>query len=156
MDKLDRNPSNNNKSNLRRVTASQNSQNKTKRLGTTSQYIGVSFIKAKGKWKACIHVYGITRHIGLFDEEKTAALASIEEGLTNLDNAIKIRPSYFDAMEYQNLLWREKAKFEKDDARKADLIRQAYQVSEKALALRLRAQQEEAARPKKLGTIGGK
>jgi len=75
MDKLDRNPSNNNKSNLRRVTASQNSQNKTKRLGTTSQYIGVSFIKAKGKWKACIHVNGITRHIGLFDEEKTAALA---------------------------------------------------------------------------------
>ncbi len=83
-------------------------------------------------------------------EEKTAAQASIEEGLTNLDNAIKIRPNYFDAMEYQNLLWREKAKFEKDEAKKADLIRQAYQVSEKALALRLRAQQEEAARPKKL------
>jgi hypothetical protein len=29
-------------------------------------------------------------------EEKTTALANIEEGLLNLDSALKIRPNYFD------------------------------------------------------------
>ncbi len=84
-------------------------------------------------------------------EEKTQALAMIEEGLTSLDKAIEIRPNYFDAMEYQNLLWREKAKFEKDEAAKAELIRKADLVSQKALALRLKAQEEEAKKPRKLG-----
>jgi len=59
-------------------------------------------------------------------------------------------------MEYQNLLWREKAKFEKDAAAKAELIRQADLVSQKALALRLKAQEEAAKAPKKLGGLGGK
>jgi len=84
-------------------------------------------------------------------EEKTQALAMIEEGLTSLDKAIEIRSNYFDAMEYQNLLWREKAKFEKDEAAKAELIRKADLVSQKALALRLKAQEEEAKKPRKLG-----
>ncbi len=84
-------------------------------------------------------------------EEKTQALAMIEEGLTSLDKAIEIRPNYFDAMEYQNLLWREKAKFEKDEAAKAELIRKADLVSQKALTLRLKAQEEEAKKPRKLG-----
>jgi tetratricopeptide (TPR) repeat protein len=90
-------------------------------------------------------------------EEKTKTLANIDEGLTCLGKALEFRPTYFDAMEYQNLLWREKAKFEKDEKAKADLIRQADLVSQKALALRLKAQQEEAAKPKKLGgLVGGK
>ncbi len=41
--------------------------------------------------------------------------------MTALDQALKIRPDYFDAMEYQNLLWREKAKFEKDEKAKHEL-----------------------------------
>jgi tetratricopeptide (TPR) repeat protein len=88
-------------------------------------------------------------------EEKTTALANIEEGLLNLDSALKIRPNYFDAMEYQNLLWREKAKFETDEAKKSEYLKQAGLVSQKALALRLKAQQEDAKLPKKLGKIGG-
>lgn len=87
-------------------------------------------------------------------EEREHVLAGVEEGLTSLSKALEIRPDYFDAMEYQNLLWREKAKFEKDEKIKADLIREADQVAMKALALKLKAQQEEAAKPKKLGTIG--
>ncbi len=83
-------------------------------------------------------------------EEKAQALRDVDEGLTSLDKALEIRPTYFDAMEYQNLLWREKAKFEKNEAAKADLIRQADLVSQKALALRLRAQEEAAKAPKKL------
>jgi tetratricopeptide (TPR) repeat protein len=84
-------------------------------------------------------------------EEKTKALANIDEGLSSLNKALEIRPTYFDAMEYQNLLWREKAKFEKNEAAKAELIHQADLVSQKALALRLKAQEEEAKLPKKLG-----
>jgi hypothetical protein len=59
-------------------------------------------------------------------------------------------------MEYQNLLWREKAKFEKDEKAKAELIRQADLVSQKALALRLKAEEEAAKAPKKLGIAGKK
>jgi tetratricopeptide (TPR) repeat protein len=84
-------------------------------------------------------------------EEKAKALTNIDEGLANLAKALEIRPTYFDAMEYQNLLWREKAKFEKDEAAKAELIRQADLAFQKGLALRLKAQEEEAKLPKKLG-----
>jgi tetratricopeptide (TPR) repeat protein len=87
----------------------------------------------------------------LNSEEKADTLADIQEGLTALDQALKIRPDYFDAMEYQNLLWREKAKFEKDEKIKNELLRQADMVAQKALALRLRAQEEDAKKPKKLG-----
>ncbi len=85
-------------------------------------------------------------------EEKAHTLADIEEGLKMLDKALQIRPDYFDAMEYENLLWREKAKFEKDDKAKEELLRQADIVAQKALALRLKAEEEEAKKPKKLGT----
>jgi tetratricopeptide (TPR) repeat protein len=85
-------------------------------------------------------------------EEKAHALQDIEEGLKSLDQALKIRPDYFDAMEYQNLLWREKAKFEKDEKLKQEIIREADKVAQRALALRLKAQEEEAKKPKKLGS----
>ncbi len=83
-------------------------------------------------------------------EEKAHAVADIDEGLKALDKALQIRPDYFDAMEYQNLLWREKAKFEKDEKAKNELIRQADLVAQKALQMRLKAQEEEAKKPKKL------
>jgi tetratricopeptide (TPR) repeat protein len=83
-------------------------------------------------------------------DEKGKILNEIQEGLDSIDKALKIRPDYFDAMEYQNLLWREKAKFEKDKAAKAELIHQADLVAQKALAMRIKAQEEEARKPKKL------
>jgi tetratricopeptide (TPR) repeat protein len=83
-------------------------------------------------------------------EEKTETLAQIDEGLKALEKALEIRKEYFDAMEYQNLLWREKAKFEKDEKAKNELVRQADLVAQKALVLRLKAQEEEAKKPKKL------
>jgi tetratricopeptide (TPR) repeat protein len=88
----------------------------------------------------------------LSPEEKAHTTGDIEEGLNALDKALQLRPDYFDAMEYQNLLWREKAKFVKDEKEKADLIRNADMVAQKALALRLKAQEEEAKKPKKLAT----
>ena len=83
-------------------------------------------------------------------EEKAQTLALIDEGLKALEKAQEIRKDYFDAMEYQNLLYREKAKFEKNEKAKNDLIRQADMVAQKALVLRLKAQEEEAKKPKKL------
>jgi tetratricopeptide (TPR) repeat protein len=88
----------------------------------------------------------------LSPEEKADTQADIQEGLDALDKALQIRPDYFDAMEYQNLLWREKAKFVKDEKEKAELIRNADMVAQKALALRLKAQEEEAKKPRKLAT----
>ena len=88
----------------------------------------------------------------LSPEERDHTLKDIDEGLKSLDKAIQIRPDYFDAMEYQNLLWREKAKFEKDEKAKNELLRQADIQAQKSLALRLKAQEEEAKKPKKLAT----
>lgn len=83
-------------------------------------------------------------------EEKANCQKDIEEGLTALEQAIKIRVDYFDAMEYQNLLLRERAKFESDEKAKADLLRQADLIAQKSLSLRLVALQKEAAKPKKM------
>jgi len=85
-------------------------------------------------------------------QEKDETLALINEGLQALEKAIEIRKDYFDAMDYQNLLWREKAKFEKDQKVKDELNRQADLVAQRALKLRLKAQEEEAKKPKKLAT----
>ncbi len=88
----------------------------------------------------------------LTPEEKETTLKSIDEGLAALEKAQQIRQDYFDAMEYQNLLLRERAKFMKDETERNNVIRQADLVAQKALALRLKAQEEEAKKPKKLVT----
>ena len=87
----------------------------------------------------------------LNSDERAQTLTNIEEGLKAIEQGLAIRPDYFDAMEYQNLLWREKAKFEKDEKAKTELLRQADLIAQKALALRLKAQEEEAKKPRKLG-----
>ncbi|HET7205177.1 MAG TPA: hypothetical protein VFI95_01230 [Terriglobales bacterium] len=49
--------------------------------------------------------------------------STIQDGIDNLDKALKLRPDYDDAMAYMNLMYREKADVECDDAagRAADL-----------------------------------
>jgi tetratricopeptide (TPR) repeat protein len=88
-------------------------------------------------------------------EDKKIAQGKIDEGLKYISNAVEARPSYFDALEYQNLLWREKAKFETNAAAKANLIREADKVALKSLELRRKAQEEDAKKPKKSGTGKG-
>ncbi len=83
-------------------------------------------------------------------EEKEQTMANIDEALASIDKALEIKPDYFDAMEYKNLLWREKAKFEEDEEKKAELLHMADKISNEALALRLKAQQEEAKKLKKM------
>jgi len=48
---------------------------------------------------------------------------NVQEGIDNLNKALKLRPDYDDAMAYMNLMYRERADIECDDpaARSADL-----------------------------------
>ena len=68
-DKLD-----NRRNNLRIVTNQQNQYNSKSRKGI-SKYKGVSWHKTAGKWRAYIGVDGKFKHLGLFTDEKEAALA---------------------------------------------------------------------------------
>jgi tetratricopeptide (TPR) repeat protein len=60
----------------------------------------------------------------------------IEEGLSNLDKALAINPTYEDAMTYKNLLYREKARLATDEQEKTQLVAQADEWFNKALETR--------------------
>lgn len=67
---------NNARSNLRICTNAENNRaKKTKSLGVSSRYRGVSFCKARNKWVANIRVNDIQKHLGRFISEKDAAAA---------------------------------------------------------------------------------
>ena len=77
-DHWDRNSLNNSRSNLRPCTARQNQWNKgkVKKFGvSTSEYKGVFWHKAVGKWTAAIRVYGKLHHLGYFATQEEAARA---------------------------------------------------------------------------------
>ncbi len=79
-DKLD-----NRKINLRSVTISQNIQNRCKKEGTSSSYIGVSFFKRNEKWRCqCMNEYVI------FDTETHAAYWYDQLAIKNFGNDAKI------------------------------------------------------------------
>jgi tetratricopeptide (TPR) repeat protein len=72
----------------------------------------------------------------LTNAEKAAVNTAIDEGLVMLDKALRVKPTYVDAMEYQKLLWYEKAKLEKDPTIKADLTFKADELSQKVIVLK--------------------
>jgi len=61
--------------NLREATRTENNRNTSSRAGSTSQYLGVSWDKDCGRWRAIISVNGTNKHIGSFPREDAAALA---------------------------------------------------------------------------------
>ncbi len=68
----------------------------------------------------------------------------IDEGIQALQKAIELRPDYVDAMAYLNLMYREKAEIEADSsAREAD-VKQAEELTQKALGIK-KQQTERAA-----------
>jgi len=71
VDHIDRNRINNNIKNLRMVTNSMNSRNRSKRLYLTSKFKGVCFHKIRNKWIASI----ARKHLGYFEKEEDAAKA---------------------------------------------------------------------------------
>lgn len=60
----------------------------------------------------------------------------VDNGLEALDKALKMKPDYFEAMVYDNLLYREKAKIQTDATLRAEYTAKADEWQQKALALR--------------------
>ncbi len=65
----------NQRSNLRPATATENSRNQRKRVGTSSRYKGVSWNREKRKWHCRIGVTKQIVQLGYFEKEEAAALA---------------------------------------------------------------------------------
>lgn len=75
VDHIDGNGLNNQKSNLRFCTNSQNAMNKRMPKCKSSQYKGVTFVKRDKNWRANIRKDGKLIHIGKFQIEEQAAKA---------------------------------------------------------------------------------
>lgn len=75
IDHIDHNGLNNQKSNLRTCTVSENNRNLLSRKGSSSKFLGVSYSKEKRKWLSCINVNGKTKYLGRFVDEEDAAKA---------------------------------------------------------------------------------
>jgi tetratricopeptide (TPR) repeat protein len=80
----------------------------------------------------------------LTPEDKAKIQANIDEGIAVLEKALVIRPEYPDALRYENLLLREKAKFEKDPAAKSALTQRADELFLKAIEVQRKLQEVEA------------
>lgn len=72
-DHVDGDGLNNQRSNLRLATLQQQRQNKSKHLGATSKYKGVSYSEERDKWVAQICIDGKQVCLGRFNSEQTAA-----------------------------------------------------------------------------------
>lgn len=66
---------NNQKSNLRLATGSQNQHNRSKNINNTSGFKGVTYYKNTNKWICRIRLNGKDIHIGYFDDPIMAARA---------------------------------------------------------------------------------
>lgn len=75
IDHIDHNGLNNQKSNLRNCTASQNNANRTSKKQGTSKYLGVSFYKPYNKYHVQIRILGKNTHVGYYKNEIDAAIA---------------------------------------------------------------------------------
>ncbi len=80
----------------------------------------------------------------------------VDFGMQQLMRSVELRPDYFEAMLYINLLYREYAKMEGDEAKKAEYRAKADEWQKKALEARARAlkkEREEAAQKNPLEAI---
>jgi hypothetical protein len=75
VDHIDRNTLNNQKSNLRICNWSENNINKSKRIGTSSKFVGVYLNKKVNKWQAYIKKNKKFFYLGIFENEIDAAIA---------------------------------------------------------------------------------
>jgi len=84
----------------------------------------------------------------LTPEEKGKLIAAVDEGINNLKEALKINPDYTDAMEYLNLMYRERAELALNDEEKRQWEREADKLALNALETKrkLQRQAEEARR----------
>ena len=75
IDHIDGNTRNNSVANLRGATKSQNNSNRRSAKNSSSKFLGVSLRRDRNKWKTQIKSNGKNIHIGLFTDERDAAMA---------------------------------------------------------------------------------
>ena len=92
VDHINRNPLDNRKANLRKCTTGENVRNKTKSVGKSSRYMGVS--NSREKWRAIIKSEGVKISLGTFASEEEAALA--------YDNAARTYFGNFASLNFPN------------------------------------------------------
>jgi tetratricopeptide (TPR) repeat protein len=78
----------------------------------------------------------------LTEEERAEVNRIVEEGIGALKQALEIRPEYTDAMEYLNLLYREKAELAQDDEERRQWEREAMKLALDALEMKRKLQRE--------------
>jgi hypothetical protein len=78
VDHIDTNPLNNNISNLRFATRSENGMNRSKQCNNTSGVVGVCWHKPNKRWFAHIQINGKKKHLGNFKTITAAKRARIE------------------------------------------------------------------------------
>ena len=92
-----------------------------------------------GRNPEAFYIYGVVIYEKVHkrpDLIEAANLTLIEEGKTALGRAIQLRPDYFEALVYLNLLYREQAnRLEGDDPRRLELETQAEELRERAIAI---------------------
>lgn len=71
-DHIDRNPLNNQKSNLRVCNKFENGKNRTSAKGSTSKFLGVGFLSKKNRWIAQIRIDKKLTYLGCFKTEEEA------------------------------------------------------------------------------------
>ena len=81
IDHIDRNPDNNDISNLRECNNAQNRINTSKTSGCSSRYKGVSWSVQRGKWMASIMVRGKSLNLGGFTRESDAGIRYNESAI---------------------------------------------------------------------------
>jgi hypothetical protein len=75
VDHIDKNPLNNQKSNLRICTKAENNRNTSSHKNSSSKYLGVSYDKARNKWQAQLMINGKKVLMKRYITEKEAAEA---------------------------------------------------------------------------------
>ena len=89
-DHINGNGLDNRRCNLRAATMSQNQQNKSRQLGYSSKYKGVSYYKPKDLWVASIMVNGKIKHLKYSKIEKVVALVYDREAIKRFGKFAKI------------------------------------------------------------------
>ena len=104
-------------------------------------------------WQLSYDETGMTgENVEILEEERKEEIgALVDEGIDVLKKALQLDSEYADAMQYLNLLYREKAKLTEEEEEKADWEREADKLALQALDLKRTQQAEEEASRKRLG-----
>jgi tetratricopeptide (TPR) repeat protein len=110
-----------------------------------AQQVGAPQQKAEALYSIGVSAWDKSYHDPNLDHDTRAKI--VDMGLSAMDQALKVKPDYFEAMTYYNLLYREKAKMELDGNARLEDIALADQWLQKALEQRKKSQAKPAVTP---------